>query len=398
MVKKKLGEILVEAGLITSSTVNEALSLKREDQKIGDYLVEKGYVREEMMYEKLSDQLKIPLFRLTEVDIKQNALDSVSKEILFKYNVFPVELSGSLLTLAMENPMDDDVIKEIEDVIQLDISGVFGLKSEILDYISKYYEIDESMTEIFGMTDNSNSDRNELQIADTFFNYLKANNKLNIVIVETRGILKVKLGEANLTSKKDTRYLVDFIKKMIGYDESSDKFNVLLNQGDNKVRLSMKVNRNKSQIEYWIEAFLITLEEDKEVYGLEDYTEHGIYVLLNKTFNNTETLKNQLQSLQLYNNKTVLVNTNDITFEKSGVTVLEVPYEETVEYINFGDIFVYDYGWEIDNIVPLLRVLREGKTVYLHTPFGNQEEFINYARKLQIYDTIENFIRGYKSI
>jgi len=272
MAKKRLGEILIDAGLVTSSIIDEALNNKWENQKIGDYLVEKGFVREDLMYEKLSLQLQIPLFKLSEIDIKQNALDSIGKELLNKYTAFPVELSGSLLTLAMEDPLDDAAIKEIENSIQLDVVGVFGLKSELLDYIGKYYDIDDSMIEFFGMNDKGSSDRNELQIADTFFSHLKSNNKFTIVISETRGRLSIKIGEISFISKKDIKYLLDFLKKIVGYEDNLDEFNVLLNQNDNKVNIRMLVKRSKSQVEYWIDSILLNNEEDKELLGLENYT------------------------------------------------------------------------------------------------------------------------------
>lgn len=398
MAKKRLGEILIDAGLVTSSIIDEALNNKRENQKIGDYLVEKGFVREDLMYEKLSLQLQIPLFKLSEIDIKQNALDSIGKELLNKYTAFPVELSGSLLTLAMEDPLDDAAIKEIENSIQLDVVGVFGLKSELLDYIGKYYDIDDSMIEFFGMNDKGSSDRNELQIADTFFSHLKSNNKFTIVISETRGRLSIKIGEISFISKKDIKYLLDFLKKIVGYEDNLDEFNVLLNQNDNKVNIRMLVKRSKSQVEYWIDSILLNNEEDKELLGLENYTKSGIYVLLNNAFKNTEILKIKLQSLQTYEEKRILVHSSDVTYEKYGLNVLDIPYSEINDYVNFGELFLLDYGWEIENVVPLLRLLREDKTVYLHTPFSSRQEFINYLEKLGVSEIINKFIVDYIEI
>lgn len=400
MIKKKLGEILVDAGLVSDSAIQEALTNKRDNQKIGDYLVEKGFVREEIMYEKLSMQMQIPLFKLSDIDMKQNALDIVTKDLLNKYTAFPVELTGSLLTIAMENPLDEVALKEFEDKLQLDITGVFGIKSEILDYISKYYDIDDSMVEIFGIHEESGTDRNELQIADKFFSNLKENGKFNIVITETRGRLFIKMGEVSFLAKKDTKYLLDFIKKVVVYDEKNSDFNVLFNQEESKIKISMFVKRSKSQTEYWIDSFLLNTEEDFEDLGLvgNENLAPGIHVILNENFKNTTKFKKQLSTLKSNKNISMLVNTKDITYEKYNLNVLESDYMELIDYVNFADVFVLDYGWEISEISPLLRLLREDKVVYLHTPFSDEEQFKKYLNKIGVYDIVHRFIKNYKSI
>ena len=49
VIKKKIGEILVDSGLVSNSIVEKALQSKRPEQRIGDYLIEHGYVKEEVM-------------------------------------------------------------------------------------------------------------------------------------------------------------------------------------------------------------------------------------------------------------------------------------------------------------------------------------------------------------
>jgi type IV pilus assembly protein PilB len=50
LLKKRLGDLLVEAGVITEETVQNALNEKEEHQKLGDYLISNGYITEQRIY------------------------------------------------------------------------------------------------------------------------------------------------------------------------------------------------------------------------------------------------------------------------------------------------------------------------------------------------------------
>ncbi|ELK45690.1 type II secretion system protein E [Halobacillus sp. BAB-2008] len=60
--RKRLGDLLKEAGVIEEAQIEEALKEKQADQKLGDVLVEKGYVTEQQLIEVLEFQLGIPRF------------------------------------------------------------------------------------------------------------------------------------------------------------------------------------------------------------------------------------------------------------------------------------------------------------------------------------------------
>lgn len=399
VIKKKIGEILVDSGLVSNANVEKALQNKRPEQRIGDYLIEHGYVKEELMYEKLSKQAQVTLIRLSEIEIKQNALDIVeSKEVLNKYTCFPIELSGSVLTLAMENPIDEVVVKELEDVLSVDILPVFGIKSEILDYISKYFDIDDSMSKFFGYNEDDSRDVNEIQVSESLFSYLKDNLNHSVVILESYRNVEIIHGNLNFIVKKEYKYFLEFIKKISGYsvDDNKDYFEVIINYNENaKIKISLKVINRKTQFEFWINSLFVEGEDVDDMNVADNINIiKGINVLLNPGFESTLKLQKSLGSINKEGER-VLVHTDDLSYEKYGLKYLNVRYEDLPDFKEFGDIFVLDYGWEVENVSPLLRLLRADKKVILNTPFKDEEAFLRYLKHIKVESIISEFIKGY---
>ena len=57
--KKKLGDLLKEAGLVTEVQIQDVLAQKKQDQKLGDALVEQGFITEKQLLDVLEIQLKL---------------------------------------------------------------------------------------------------------------------------------------------------------------------------------------------------------------------------------------------------------------------------------------------------------------------------------------------------
>ena len=113
--KKKLGEVLVEAGLITNGQLEETLALQRKTRRrLGRLFIELGYVDETELCQTVSRQLKIPMVDLECTDPEEEALLKVPEELARERVVVPVRIVGGELTLAMANPLDWMTIQEVE--------------------------------------------------------------------------------------------------------------------------------------------------------------------------------------------------------------------------------------------------------------------------------------------
>jgi len=114
---KRLGEILIEEGLINDLALEEALAEQRKTGGfIGEILVKKGFAKQSDILHSLVKQCKIPHLSLIDYEINKDLLPLIPKEICFKYNLLPIDRLGRILTVAMVNPLDEEALTEVRKV------------------------------------------------------------------------------------------------------------------------------------------------------------------------------------------------------------------------------------------------------------------------------------------
>ena len=101
--------------------------------------VQLGFLTEDQLVSALTQECWVPHLKVDKYEIRKKALDTVTREDAMHYGVFPVDKLGSLLTLAMVNPLDAETIRVLESKTGLDIKKVVATRSEINQGIEKYY-------------------------------------------------------------------------------------------------------------------------------------------------------------------------------------------------------------------------------------------------------------------
>jgi hypothetical protein len=101
--------------------------------------VDLGFITEEQMVNALTQECWVPHLKVDKYEIRKKALDTIAREDATHFGVFPVDKLGSLLTLAMVNPLDAETIRVLESKTGLDIKKVVATRSEITQGIEKYY-------------------------------------------------------------------------------------------------------------------------------------------------------------------------------------------------------------------------------------------------------------------
>jgi twitching motility protein PilT len=113
--KQRLGELLVEHGLINTNQLKDALRQQSNiGGRIGSILVEMGFITTDDLLNFLSQQLGIPSANLFKIDIPQEMLRLLSIEKIKTMKVIPVSIDENSVTLAMVNPRDMLSISDIE--------------------------------------------------------------------------------------------------------------------------------------------------------------------------------------------------------------------------------------------------------------------------------------------
>ncbi len=142
--KKKLGEILIEAGAVSREQLKEALEdQKRYGGKLGTILLDRRFINEKDFFKALTRQLQIPAFDFSRSTIPEAVIKLVPLEVAEKYSVFPVAVKntpqGKVLVLAMADPTNVSVQDEIRFSIGCKVEPALALESTIRYVIREYF-------------------------------------------------------------------------------------------------------------------------------------------------------------------------------------------------------------------------------------------------------------------
>ncbi|MFW6297773.1 MAG: PilT/PilU family type 4a pilus ATPase [Desulfosalsimonas sp.] len=113
--KKRLGELMVEAGLISKTQLEEALKRQSQvDEHIGSILVELGHVTMEALLDFLSSYFAVPAINLFDMEIEPQVASMITPEKIRKKKILPVSVRENRMTLAMVDPKDLTTISDLE--------------------------------------------------------------------------------------------------------------------------------------------------------------------------------------------------------------------------------------------------------------------------------------------
>lgn len=105
--RKRLGDLLVEEGIITENQVEQALAAqKRSGRKLGDTLIELGFLSEQQMLSFLSQQLSLPLIDLSRANVDIDAVQILPEVHARRLRALIIGKNGDTLRIAMSDPAD----------------------------------------------------------------------------------------------------------------------------------------------------------------------------------------------------------------------------------------------------------------------------------------------------
>ena len=138
--RKRLGQILLEAGLVTEEQINQALELQKgTGMKLGEILKQEGLVNDEQIMKVIEAQFGIQYLDITKVYIDSEAVKMVPEEVCRKHTIVPIEVMNGEVTLAMKDPLDYYAIEEVKFYLVLPIKPVISSEDAINATIEKYF-------------------------------------------------------------------------------------------------------------------------------------------------------------------------------------------------------------------------------------------------------------------
>ena len=147
-----LGELLVNLGHLTQEEVENALQIQKiERKKLGQVLIEGGYLTEANLINILSTQLGIPKILPTPGLVDPALLKGVNKGFLLKHECLPAFRDGDVITVIMSDPLSEEIIRTLEDVLKGKVEPAIATTEEIKTGIKRVYD-DLQMIDISSTT------------------------------------------------------------------------------------------------------------------------------------------------------------------------------------------------------------------------------------------------------
>lgn len=151
MLKKKLGDLLFESGLISQEQLQQALTEQNKSKrKLGDVLIAQGFITEQQLIEVLELQLGIPHVSLFKYQIDPAITQIIPESMAKRYQVLPFMKDGSKLTVAMVDPLDYFAIEDLRMTTGFRIEPAISSRDELQRAIAHYYGLRDSMSLMMG--------------------------------------------------------------------------------------------------------------------------------------------------------------------------------------------------------------------------------------------------------
>ena len=174
--KRRIGQILVEAGTISSDTLEAALRAQKAGEKlkekIGDVLIGMGAVTRQDVLAALALQLKLPFIFREEMPSTLPILKNLSPKYLRQYTVCPVAVEGNTVTIATADPTNPLIMDELRQQLRMQVKLCVAPAAAILEAIERTYGASTALQKIvegMGPGEEADGEEDVSQLRDMAF-------------------------------------------------------------------------------------------------------------------------------------------------------------------------------------------------------------------------------------
>lgn len=138
--KKRLGDLLIEQGVISEEQIEIALveQKKKPHRRLGNILIQLGFANDKEVARSLASQVNVPYYDIEE-GIDENLIKLVPEFIIRKQLLLPVAREGDTLTIAMSDPFNVVAMDDIRLMTGLEIKCVASPEGQIKEAVDKFF-------------------------------------------------------------------------------------------------------------------------------------------------------------------------------------------------------------------------------------------------------------------
>jgi len=213
----RVGDILIDAGLVTRKQVDEALNAQNtgKRKRIGLILIERGLITEDQLLVALSRKFGLKIIDLDDITVNPQAFSKVPRDMIERMQILPFALQGNRLTVATSTPTDSTITENLRFATNCQIELVCAQATQIGERISELCdEGDGSIDELIEELDDVDIEHDEVLELDRINESdSKVINLVNKVLLDAskKGVSDIHFEPGAGTQPLNIRYRKDGI-------------------------------------------------------------------------------------------------------------------------------------------------------------------------------------------
>jgi type IV pilus assembly protein PilB len=139
--RERIGQILLSEGEIDENQLDKALEIQKNNgDVIGSILIQEGFITRDQLYKHLESQIGVSYINLEGIEVPEEIISLVSRKIVLKYHLIPVNLEDGVLTVAMSDPLNMFAIDDLRLETGNEIKPMLADSVQISEMIPVYYK------------------------------------------------------------------------------------------------------------------------------------------------------------------------------------------------------------------------------------------------------------------
>ena len=154
---RKIGQVLVDLGYLTDDQVWDTLEEQKQAaeagnaEQFGEIAIRMGLITGANVTEALAEQTGLPVVNLDETQVKPDVLELVPETMASVYKIMPISLKNDVLTVAMANPNNIAALDDLQKFLGVEVRGAVSGMKAVEAAIGRYYSDDEESNSMEGL-------------------------------------------------------------------------------------------------------------------------------------------------------------------------------------------------------------------------------------------------------
>ncbi len=165
----RIGDILVEKGYVTEAQMQQALAWQKEhrDKRVGQILMELGFVSEAQVLDALASRLHLEIIDVAQQNVELQAVGMVNRELCEKNLILPINVQGHNMTIVTNDPLNYFALEEVRQQTGCQLQIYLSEEEPLRKAVSYYFaEVSARKAATQVNTDFSVPETEELEIED----------------------------------------------------------------------------------------------------------------------------------------------------------------------------------------------------------------------------------------